>query len=139
MAVLGNYVVYQYKTSDAKASGGNPRLILVAPNVLMIRDEHHLDAEDVRFWVSLHELTHVAQFAQAPWLAEHILSIATEYLTTNLLPVAESDLSDDEKKERTSALESQITGIMSLLEGHANVIMDAVDPSMVPSVKVIRE
>lgn len=139
LAFLSTKVLGQFEPYAAQASGGNPRLMLVAPNVMMIRDELHLDAEDFRFWVSLHELTHVAQFAQAPWLAEHILSIATEYLTTNLLPVAESDLSDDEKKERTSALESQITGIMSLLEGHANVMMDAVDPSMVPSVKVIRE
>ena len=139
LAFLSTKVLGQFEPYAAQANGGNPRLMLVAPNVMMIRDELNLDAEDFQFWVSLHELTHVAQFAQAPWLADHILGIATQYLTTNLLPVAESELSADEKKERTGTLEAQITGVMSLLEGHANVIMDAVDPSMVPSVKVIRE
>ncbi|GFZ91893.1 zinc-dependent metalloprotease [Nesterenkonia alkaliphila] len=33
---------------------------------------------------------------------------------------------------------SQITAVMSLLEGHANVVMDAVDASIVPTVKTIR-
>lgn len=139
LAFLSTKVLGQFEPYAAQANGGNPRLMLVAPNVMMIRDELNLDAADFRFWVSLHELTHVAQFAQAPWLAEHILGIATEYLTTNLLPVAESELNAEEKAERTKTLEAQITGVMSLLEGHANVIMDAVDPRMVPSVKTIRE
>lgn len=139
LAFLSTKVLGQFEPYSSKANGGNPRLMLVAPNVMMVRDELNLDAEDFRFWVSLHELTHVAQFAQAPWLSDHILSIATEYLTMQLLPASESDLSASEKTARAEELEAQITGVMSLLEGHANVIMDAVDPSLVPSVKTIRE
>lgn len=139
LAFLSTKVLGQFEPYAAQASGENPRLLLVAPNVMMIRDELNLDAADFRFWVSLHELTHVAQFAQAPWLADHILGIATEYLTTNLLPGGESDLSAADKAERTETLEAQITGVMSLLEGHANVIMDAVDRRMVPTVRTIRE
>ena len=33
---------------------------------------------------------------------------------------------------------SHVTAVMSLLEGHANAVMDAVDASIVPSVKTIR-
>lgn len=134
--VLGQFDPY---AAQGTASATNPRLMLVAPNVMMIREELGLNAEDFRFWVSLHELTHVAQFAQAPWLAQHILGIATEYLMTNLLPDAESKLPADQKAEHAQQLEDQITGVMSLLEGHANVIMDAVDPRLVPSVKTIRQ
>lgn len=139
LAFLSTKVLGQFEPYAAKASGGNPRLMLVAPNVMTIRDELKLAAEDFRMWISLHELTHVAQFAQAPWLADHILGIATEYLTTHLLPDSETELTADQKVERTADLEAQITGVMSLLEGHANVIMDAVDPSLVPTVKTIRE
>ncbi|MFI5086289.1 MAG: zinc-dependent metalloprotease [Actinomycetales bacterium] len=34
---------------------------------------------------------------------------------------------------------SHLTAVMSLLEGHANVVMDAVDASIVPTVKTIRQ
>lgn len=44
-------------------------------------------------------------------------------------------LQDPQDKERLSHL----TAVMSLLEGHANVVMDAVDASIVPTVKTIRQ
>jgi coenzyme F420 biosynthesis associated uncharacterized protein len=44
-------------------------------------------------------------------------------------------LQDPEEKESISHL----TAVMSLLEGHANVVMDAVDASIVPTVKTIRQ
>jgi coenzyme F420 biosynthesis associated uncharacterized protein len=37
------------------------------------------------------------------------------------------------------AVFSHLTAVMSLLEGHANVVMDAVDSSIVPTVKTIRQ
>lgn len=44
-------------------------------------------------------------------------------------------LQDPDDKARMSHL----TAVMSLLEGHANVVMDAVDASIVPTVKTIRQ
>ncbi|HEY4535593.1 MAG TPA: zinc-dependent metalloprotease [Enteractinococcus sp.] len=141
LAFLSTKILGQFEPYAAQAAGGDtkPRLMLVAPNVMMIRDELKLDPEDFRFWVSLHELTHVAQFAQAPWLSQHILDIATDFLLTNILPDSEHNLTATQKAAKTKELESQITGVMSLLEGHANVIMDAVDRKLVPSVRTIRK
>lgn len=141
LAFLGTKVLGQFEPYAARAAGEGtkPRLMLVAPNVMTIREELKLDADDFRFWVALHELTHVAQFAQAPWLADHILETATEFLLLNLLPESGSDMTAEQKTARAKDLEAQLTGVMSLLEGHANVIMDAVDREVVPSVKTIRK
>lgn len=141
LAFLGTKVLGQFEPYAARAAGGaaKPRLMLVAPNVMTIREELKLDSDDFRFWVALHELTHVAQFAQAPWLAGHILDTATEFLLLNLMPDTAGELTREQKTSRAKELESQLTGVMSLLEGHANVMMDAVDRNLVPSVKTIRK
>ncbi|WP_372736375.1 zinc-dependent metalloprotease, partial [Nocardioides sp.] len=36
------------------------------------------------------------------------------------------------------AMIERLTGVMSLLEGHADVVMDGVGPSVIPSVEAIR-
>ncbi len=41
-----------------------------------------------------------------------------------------------EQQERATV--SHVTAVMSLLEGHANAVMDAVDARIVPTVKTIR-
>ena len=48
------------------------RLLLVAPNVLEIRQRLDLDVLDLPAWVALHEATHLIQLNAAPWLAGHL-------------------------------------------------------------------
>ena len=132
---------------------GQNRLILVAPNIVEITRELNVVSEDFRLWVCLHEQTHRVQFAAAPWLADHLRSKITE-LSSSTMGMA-SGLGErlgeiisgvregrglieviQTPKDRETM--SHLTAVMSLLEGHANVIMDGVDSSIVPSVKTIR-
>lgn len=145
------------------------RLLLVAPNIAAVRIELNVDPEDFRLWVCLHEQTHRVQFAAAPWLREHLRSEITalvsgmfadaeslpERITSGLrsmLGGLRGQESAEPAEERASlglleliqdpedrARMSRLTAVMSLLEGHANVVMDAVDSSVVPTVKTIRQ
>ena len=160
--VLGQYDPFSAlaENSTAPASG---RLLLVAPNIISVERELNVEPADFRLWVCLHEQTHRVQFAAAPWLRHHMLqeienlsglllgnvdslleraSAAAKSLKDRAAPGAAPgrgailDLLQD--PEEKAAL-SRLTALMSLLEGHANVVMDAVDASIVPSVKTIRQ
>ncbi len=167
LAFLSSKVLGQYDPFAALAPGANVppggRLLLVAPNIISVERELNVHPDDFRLWVCLHEQTHRVQFAAAPWLRHHMLD-EIEKLSGNLLGNMDSlvdragaiakSLRDrnpsDKVPGRGAILDllqnpeekaslSHITAVMSLLEGHANVVMDAVDASIVPSVRTIRQ
>jgi coenzyme F420 biosynthesis associated uncharacterized protein len=134
--------------------------MLVAPNVLQAERELEVEPRDFRLWVCLHEETHRAQFTANPWLAhylrEEVRSLAAEVLTDpeqllkRLIEVlrhlpdllrgeSSTSLSDLLRSPVQRERLSRITAVMSLLEGHADVMMDEVGPRVVPTVAVIRE
>ncbi|MDN3936065.1 zinc-dependent metalloprotease [Arthrobacter sp. YD4] len=167
LAFLSSKVLGQYDPFSALAPGSMApaagRLLLVAPNIISVERELNVAPEDFRLWVCLHEQTHRVQFAAAPWLRHHMLD-QIEGLSGHLLGNVDSimeraaaaarslkdrsapgaapgrgailDLLQDPEEK---AAISHLTAVMSLLEGHANVVMDAVDASIVPSVKTIRQ
>lgn len=163
--VLGQYEPYAALAPGSSAPEAG-RLLLVAPNIVQIERELSVEPDDFRLWVCLHEQTHRVQFAAAPWLREHILEQVGK-LSDSLLGNMDSlmerataaakslrdrpwagigqpvpsrgailDLLQDPAEK---AAISHLTAIMSLLEGHASVVMDAVDADVVPSVKTIRQ
>ena len=110
---LGASVLAQY---DPLAK----RLLLVAPNAAAFAAKYSLDRRDLSLWISVHELTHAAQFAAAPWIVD--------YLVSRLRSLLEQD---DVDLESGSAAEAM--SMMSLLEGHAEHVMNAVPLSLMPS------
>ncbi len=167
LALLSTKVLGQYEPFADRA-GMNGRLLLVAPNIVEIERELKVNPDDFRLWVCLHEQTHRVQFAAAPWLKAHMIeniSVLSRGLAENASTFAQR-LSSGAKQAK-SALEaatgrdeapsesggalnlfaseedkariSHLTAVMSLLEGHATVIMDSVDASVIPTVKTIRQ
>jgi len=154
LAFMASKVLGQYDL----APGRTPRLLLVAPNVVHVERELGVDPDDFRLWVCMHEETHRVQFTAVPWLRDHMVDRARE-LATEMAPDPEklqeiiSRLSRQlpevfrsggagiteliatpEQRERLA----QMTAVMSLLEGHADVVMDEVGPQVIPSVAQIR-
>lgn len=149
LGFLGSKVLGQFDPFFAP----HGRLLLVAPNIVHVERELSADPTDFRLWVCLHEETHRVQFTANPWLGDHLLAqmhavadtIEPSALFDGLRRGAESirsgngsvlDLvSSPEQKE----ILDRVTGVMSLLEGHADVVMDGVGPSVIPSVADIRK
>jgi coenzyme F420 biosynthesis associated uncharacterized protein len=135
------------------------RLLLVAPNIVHVENELGLDPRDFRLWVCLHEETHRVQFTAVPWMREHIHGEIDRLVSAVDLDPAKvaAVLGDAVKRigdvvrgdEEVSLLDlfstpeqrvvmDRLTGVMSLLEGHADVVMDGVGPQVIPSVDEIR-
>ena len=139
-----------------QAPGADGRLMLVAPNIVHVERELGVDPHDFRLWVCLHEETHRVQFRAVPWLRDLLFALMQEMLSEVRTDPQEMVSEISEKvaelisgKSEGSLMElfatprqreilDQITGVMSLLEGHADVVMDGVGPSVIPSVDKIR-
>lgn len=149
--VLGQYDPYR------EPSG---HLLLVAPNIVQVERQLGVDVADFRLWVAVHEQTHVAQFTHgtAPWLRDHlrerittlvsVTDLDTRLLSNVVRALARAargheggglELADLVRTPEQRALVDEITAVMSLLEGHADLVMDEVGPQAIPSVAAIRD
>lgn len=162
LAALSTRVLGQFDPYSADAGPGG-RLLLVAPNILHLERTLGFAPADFRLWVALHEQTHALQFAVAPWLADHLrgrTSALLGDLTGASRAFSEARLREKivtagravvraVKGESRSLLDGFLTAaqkaeledlsaVMALLEGHADVAMDAVGPGIVPTVRDIR-
>lgn len=163
MALLSSRVLGQYDPYHDNGTGlGRGRLLLIAPNIVAAERELGVTPADFRLWVALHEQTHVVQFThrpgdEQPWLRDHLRSLIEQLVEVTDLDTAAlvsavrgvaakvrdghgDDVSvlDLVREPEQRELLDRITAVMSLLEGHADVIMDEVGPRVIPSVAAIR-
>lgn len=164
--VLGQYeLVPPGVTNREQAYGQAGRLLLVAPNVVKVERELGVDEQDFRLWVCIHEQTHRLQFAAVPWLREYLVGLLHEVVRsadTEEVPLSQrlrevsqhlrggrgSNQQEHEPGDAGLAsrlagpaqreVVARITAVMSLLEGHADYVMDSVGPQVIPSVEQIR-
>ncbi len=156
-AILGQYDPFG-------VDGG--RLLLVYPNVVAVERQLRVQPADFRLWVCLHEVTHRVQFSANPWLVQHMsqtLGTLTQDIGEDVGAVA-GRLVDYVRRRRHDAhgpdgdpnsagvlgllraVQSEpqrhaLDGLLmlgTLLEGHAEHVMDAVGPAAVPTVATIR-
>ena len=150
LAWLSSKVLGQYEVFLPQERAG--RLVLVAPNIVETERSLGVDPGDFRLWVALHEVTHRTQFTAVPWLHDHVRGEVDALLSAAHLddPVALLRALKDGVLERRPLVEvlqspeqravlERVTAFMSLLEGHAEHVMDGVGPGVVPTVAHIRE
>ncbi|WP_233532481.1 zinc-dependent metalloprotease [Antrihabitans sp. YC2-6] len=162
LAYLSSAILGQYDPF----TGEHGTLLLVAPNVVMVERALKVSPSDFRLWVCLHEVTHRVQFSSSPWLAQYMQDAVAVLGEVGEESVAEliSRLGQAVKARRQTPESEQsmeqrgIVGLLratqapaqrealdrllvlgTLLEGHADHVMDAVGPAVVPTVDQIRQ
>ena len=163
LAFISSGILGQYDPFAGLEGQAGGCLLLVYPNVIAVERQLRLSPADFRLWVCLHEVTHRVQFNANPWLAEH-MSRALGVLTADVgddVGQVVARLAEFVKERRQGvdqgpnnagilgfmrAVQSepqrkaldQLLVLGTLLEGHADHVMDAVGPAVVPSVQTIR-
>ena len=148
--VLGQYEVF---------SGEPGQLLLNAPNIVEVERRIGADPRDFRLWVCLHEVTHRTQFTAVPWMrgyflgevqafvdasqgGEHILERMRRGIATlsDAIrdPESRTSMLDVVQTPAQRAVLDRLTALMTLLEGHAEFVMDGVGPEVIPTVDSIR-
>lgn len=160
LAYLSSAILGQYDPF----TGEHGTLLLVTPNIVSVERSLRLNPSDFRLWVCLHEVTHRVQFSSSPWLAEYMkesvetlgatvdesMTDVVGRLAAELRSRKEPDSSDgataggiigllraSQAEPQRDALDRMLV-LGTLLEGHADHVMDAVGPAVVASVATIR-
>jgi coenzyme F420 biosynthesis associated uncharacterized protein len=136
-----------------------PRLLFVGPNLSAARARLEVDRDLFLRWIALHETTHAVHFAAVPWLREHIGGIAEELFEKAAIEVKPGELLG--KLARTNPRElvrsatngelatllwpepqrrlvERLTSTMTLVEGYAEHVMDAVGDQLDPGYTDLR-
>lgn len=162
LAFISSGILGQY---DPFGTDGG-ELLLVHPNVIAVERQLRVLPADFRLWVCLHEVTHRVQFHANPWLAGHMTS-ALAVLTDEsgqdvgaMIGRLGEFVRDRRSGANGAAGDANSRGVLglmravqsepqraaldrllvlgTLLEGHADHVMDAVGPAVIPSVATIR-
>ncbi|MGZ4470247.1 MAG: zinc-dependent metalloprotease [Nocardioidaceae bacterium] len=156
--VLGQFDPF-FTPPGPEAADAAGRMLLVAPNIVHTERELGVDPADFRLWVCLHEETHRVQFTAVPWMRDHLraeigrligevdpdpgrvaamMGEAVKRVGDVVRGSDDVSLMDLFATPTQREILDRMTGVMSLLEGHADVVMDGVGPAVIPSVESIR-
>ena len=154
--VLGQY---ELVLLDEAVEDRPPRLLFVLPNLGQAVRSFDADEREFMTWVTLHEVTHAVQFAGVPWLHAHVAGLVKELLSSAEVRIeAPRKLRVPSREEITEIMAAvrkgdlisivtnkveretldRVQAVMAVIEGHAEHVMDAVAPDLVPSLPRLR-
>jgi coenzyme F420 biosynthesis associated uncharacterized protein len=149
--VLGQYDAFLPPDDDGL-------LYFVGPNLIEVERRFELPRRDFRLWVSIHEVTHRVQFGATPWLRGYLESLIGRYLETVQVDsrevMAQVRRAADAVRagadwrgmngilllmnEEQRALFARVQSVMTLLEGHASYVMNAVGEGQIEDLDRMR-
>jgi coenzyme F420 biosynthesis associated uncharacterized protein len=154
LAYMATRVLGQYDLLIDDESPEDQDLVsYVGPNIVAVEAHYDFAPSQFRLWLALHEVTHRLQFTAVPWLRDHFVGLVSELLGP--LAADPAGVADTLRRvasevrsghglggdagvvsllatpEQRLAI-SQISGMMSLLEGHGDVVMNRAGAGEVP-------
>jgi coenzyme F420 biosynthesis associated uncharacterized protein len=154
--VLGQYELVLLDDPEVEQA---PRLLFVLPNLGQAVSALEANEQEFVTWVTLHEVTHAVQFAGVPWLHGHLAGLVRELLRSAELRIEEprrlrvpsiealrrgaealrrGDLIALVTNEAERETLDRVQAVMAVIEGHAEHVMDAVAPDLLPSLEKLR-
>ncbi len=154
--VLGQY---ELVLLDEAVEDRPPRLLFVLPNLGQAVQAFGAEEQEFMTWVALHEVTHAVQFAGVPWLHAHVAGLVRELLRSAEVRIETPRKlrmpTGDELRRVGQALRhgdfislvttdteratlDRVQAVMAVIEGHAEHVMDAVAPDLLPSLPKLR-
>jgi coenzyme F420 biosynthesis associated uncharacterized protein len=159
LGYLGRHVIGQYEVTLPEPDG--PRLLYVLPNLVTVEREWELDPTEFRYWIALHEVTHHVEFSKT-WVRKYFhgqlrtlidsLDFDPERMRgalsglEGLDPQALADALQDPERLIQAAwtplaedTTHRLQAFMTLIEGYASFVMDAVGARVLKDHPRLRE
>ena len=155
--VLGQYDV------PLVATERRPRLVFVGPNLAAAHSRLGEDPALFLRWIAIHESTHSVQFASVPWLREHLAELLEQLIAgasagldlgslgqlgrrlihtdprAAIRKVLRGDLARVLAGPGQGRTLDRLQAAMSVIEGHAEHVMDAAAEGLDPGYARLRE
>jgi coenzyme F420 biosynthesis associated uncharacterized protein len=154
-------VLGQYDVSLVGAER-TPRLVFVGPNLASAHAQLGEDADLFLRWIAIHETTHAIQFGSVPWLRSHLVELLDRLLEGASARLDSSSVSTFARRlfrsdpratiralmhgelprllagPEQAAILDALQAVMSVVEGHAEHVMDAAAESLDPGYARLR-
>ncbi|MCL4540999.1 MAG: zinc-dependent metalloprotease [Chloroflexi bacterium] len=164
LGYLARRVLGQY---DFALLGREPvttgKLYFIDENIAFVERRLGVPPDQFRLWIALHEATHAFEFEAHPWLASYLNERVKEHMHLLVQQVERMPLVPDVDgmirmvqraiqhlstgshlvelflDDRQQQLFRRLQGIMSLLEGYSNHVMDAIGIQLLPDYLLIKQ
>jgi putative hydrolase len=147
--------------TDGTSGGDTPSLCFVVPNVNAFGDAWSLPRDDLRFYVTLHEVVHAAT-RSVPWVRNRLVRLAVDYVSNyeidpsafeaefgaidpqdpaSIQSMAESPgrVLGAMQSPRQAAPREELQRLTAVIEGYADLVLARVGQRLIPSFDQIHE
>ena len=156
LAWMPGRVIGQYDLLPADDEQSGDVIYYVGPNVLNLEARHGFASSEFGLWIALHEVTHREQFTGVPWMRDYFLGLiekgsamnapdastildalrrAVTEIRAGRNPLAEGGVIGLLANSEQLATLREAQALMSLLEGHGDVVMSGPAAQSIPGAK----